>query len=208
MSNEVSSISSTQDSPTAPLPWVQIGVWGDSIVHGGCDSEMGGWVMRLRLYLWGRGLGDHVFNLGLGSNNSQDIADRIAPELAVRCGHIDHVFVSVGVNDVGCDRKLTTPAEFRANLQNIVKTIRSFGKTAHLLTMTRTLRESERWVTFNNVILQVAEEEKCGLLDLRQHPDPEDLPDKVHPTAAGHEKIFNAVKSGLINDGLIPSCQQ
>lgn len=187
-----------------PSPWVQIGVWGDSIVHGGGDIDLGGWVNRLRLYLNRRGLGDHVFNLGLGGNNSQEVADRIAPELAARCVHIDHVLVSVGANDIGYEIKLTTPEQFRANLLSIVRTIRGFGKTVRLMTMTRSLKQPGRWVTFNDVIIQVAADEGCGLLDLRQIPDPEDLPDQVHPTPAGHEKIFQAVRLLLMEEGIIP----
>lgn len=183
-------------------PWVQLGLWGDSIVHGGLDDEAGGWAMRLKLYLMRRGLGDHVFNLGLGGNTSKGVAINIAAELAQRSMQIEHILVGVGTNDLLS--QVTPETEFQANLEAIVKLGRDNNKTVHLLTMTRSLLNAERVAAFNSVTMDVAKREECGLIDLRHVPDPEDLPDSIHPTARGHEKVFLAVKTDLIKQGIIP----
>jgi lysophospholipase L1-like esterase len=185
-------------------PWINLGVWGDSIVHGGLDEEAGGWVMRLKLYLMRRGLGDHVFNLGLGGNTSGGVAANIATELAHRSTQIEHVLVGVGTNDFLGLHPETTLAEFQANLEAIVKIAHDDNKAVHLLTMTRNLMNPERQATFNAVIMEVAKKEQCRLIDLRHVPDKENLPDGIHPNAPGHEKVFHAVKAALIKQGVIP----
>jgi lysophospholipase L1-like esterase len=77
----------------------QIGVWGDSIVHGGNDAEKGGWVNRLKLDTAGRGWGDHVFGLGLGGDSSRDVLERIEPELRARRQFVDYVLVGEELPD-------------------------------------------------------------------------------------------------------------
>ena len=178
-------------------------MWGDSLVHGGCDAEMGGWVTRLKLYLWRRGLGDHAFNLGLGGNNSTDLVARLRPELEARRNHIDHVMISVGVNDVMAAG--VTPEDYQANLESLLATVRSFGKTAHLLTMTLMLGKVGRSEKFNDVIAQVAAAQNVRLLKMQGCLCKTDLVDYVHPNAAGHEKIFQWVKAYLIREAIIPS---
>lgn len=185
--------------------WVSIGVWGDSIVHGGCDPVLGGWVNRLRLYLWGRGLGDHVFNLGLGGNNSTQVLARIGAELRARVGHLDHVLVSVGVNDLLHPTAPVLPPEFEANLRAIVAEARAQGKPPHLLSMISIQREPEKCAVYNAVIEQVAAETGAGFVDLRHCVDAVDMPDGVHPDGAGHEKMFQTVKAHLIRTGLVPA---
>ena len=183
----------------------QIGVWGDSIVHGGCDPVLGGWINRLRLYLWGRGLGDHVFNLGLGGNNSTQVRDRIEPELRARSGHVDHAFVSVGVNDLLHPTAPVLPGAFAQNLREIVAIVRAQGKSAHLLSMIPIQKEPEKCAAYNAIIERVATETGAGFIDLRQCLGAADLPDLVHPDGPGHEKMFQAVKAHLIRTGLVPA---
>lgn len=180
-----------------------MGVWGDSIVHGGCDPELGGWVNRLRLHLWARGRGDHVFNLGLGGNNSTHVRERIGAELRARQGHLDHVLVSVGVNDLLHPTAPILPPEFEANLRAIVAEVRAQGKTPHLLSLIPIGKEPAKCVVYNAIIERVAADTAAGFIDLRQCLELSDLPDLVHPDGPGHEKIFQAVKAYFIRAGLL-----
>lgn len=190
---------------TSRPPWVQLGVWGDSIVHGGCDMEMGGWVQRLRIYLTRRGLGDHVFNLGLGGNNSTDVLARIDAEIVARSGHIDHALVGVGVNDMCTQSKLIAEGAFARNLEEIVTTIRGRGKRPHLLTTTFTPAPArEVWQRYNDAIRQTAQKTGADLIELNSVPQESDLPDRVHPNGFGHEKVFHAVRTHLQTAGIIP----
>lgn len=184
--------------------WVQIGIWGDSIVHGGRDTVMGGWVTRLKMYCVSRQLGDHIFNLGLGGNNSSEVADRIDAEILARTIHIDHAFVSVGVNDITNKSKLTTPEVFEENLKRIVDAIRSHQKQPHLLTMTPLQREPEKWHAYNDIIERTSLALNTGFLDLRACDLSGMTPDGVHPDADGHERIFQKIKSLLLLKGIIP----
>ena len=183
---------------------LQLAIWGDSIVHGGCDPEQGGWVNRLRLHLWNRGLGDHVFNLGLGGNNSSQVLARIGPELLARRGHIDHALVSVGVNDLLHPTAPVVPEAFAQNLRAIVGEIRAQGKTPHLLSMITIGKEPEKCAAYNAIIEQVATATNTGFIDLRQSVPLTDLPDQVHPNAPGHEKMFQTIKAYFEKAGLLP----
>jgi len=185
--------------------WVQIGIWGDSIIHGGRDTVMGGWVTRLKMYCVSRQLGDHIFNLGLGGNNSTEVRNRIDAEIVARTVHIDHAFVSVGVNDITNKSKLTSPEVYEENLQRIIEIIRARGKSPHLLTMTPIQRALEEWHQYNDIIVRTAKTCKAGLIDLRRCDLTEHTADGVHPDAAGHEKIFQDVKAQLLAQGIIPA---
>ncbi len=185
-------------------PWIQIGVWGDSIVHGGCDPVMGGWVNRLRLYLWSRGMGDHVFNLGLGGNNSTDVLNRIEPELRARRVQVDHVMIGVGVNDLLHPTQPMPLEVFAQNLRDIIAIVRTLGKSPHLLSMIPIQKDPEKWVAYNAIMERVAADTGAGWIDLRNCLIASDLPDLVHPDAKGHEKVFQAVKDHLIRVGIIP----
>jgi lysophospholipase L1-like esterase len=185
--------------------WVQIGIWGDSIIHGGRDTVMGGWVTRLKMYCVSRQLGDHIFNLGLGGNNSTEVLNRIAAEIEARTVHIDHVFVSVGVNDITNKNKLTTPEVYEGNLRGIIGIIRSRNKTPHLLTMAPIQRAMDEWRQYNDIILRTVESLGTGLIDLRDCDLGGHTPDGVHPDADGHEKIFQHVKAQLLAQGIIPA---
>jgi lysophospholipase L1-like esterase len=187
-----------------PVPSGQIGVWGDSIVHGGNDAEKGGWVNRLKLDTAARGWGDHVFDLGLGGNNSRDVLDRIEPELQARRQFIDYVLVSVGCNDLTYDIKLTTPAQFQANLEGIAARVQAFDKWLYFMTMLpMSVAPRAAWAERNAIIRNTAAACGVGVLDMSTALDVDELPDGVHPDAAGHEKVFQYVKAFLIREGAL-----
>ena len=188
------------------MAWVQIGVWGDSLVHGGLDVEMGGWVHRMRCYLAGRGLGDHCFELGLGGQNSADVLQRIGAELYFRQGYVDHVIVGVGINDIHYAPKLTSPEEFRDNLAALAEIVKAEKKTLHLLSLTpvRGAVDRAKWDATNRTIREVAEDRRAHWIDVREAFDAADLVDDVHPDARGHEKLFETIKRALMGSGVIP----
>ena len=188
--------------------WVQIGIWGDSIVHGGCDLELGGWVNRLRLYFANRELGDHVFNLGLGGQTSGQVLQRLDSEIEARTGHIDYVMVGVGTNDLLYKlRGEKPPGEFYANLEQICQCIRSRNKKGILLSLTPRQREDcgigEK---LDASIREAAAAYQMGWIDLRTALSAGHLlPDGVHPNAAGHERIFQKVKNYLLEEKIAPA---
>lgn len=187
------------------MEWVQLGIWGDSLVHGGIDMEKGGWVTRLRLYLMGRGLGDHCFGLGVGGQNSGEVLRRLGPELTQRIGHIDHVLLSVGLNDLLNKEKLTPVPEFAENLRRMAREVRAAGKKPWILSMTPCDRPGSRdWGAMVEASCRAAEEEGAEWLDMSASFSLSDLVDGVHPGPAGHEKIFQAVKTALIKGSVIP----
>ena len=190
------------------MSWIQIGIWGDSIVHGGCDVELGGWVNRLRLYLAKRELGDHVFNLGLGGQTSAQVLARLATEIEARAGHIDYVMIGVGTNDLMYElRGEKTSAEFQANLEQICECIRASNKKGILLSMPpRQIEDRGIGEKLDAIMRATAEAFQMGWIDLGRALRPEHLlPDGVHPNAAGHERLFQEVKRYLLEKGIVPA---
>lgn len=193
--------------------WVQIACFGDSIVHGGCDDERGGWVTRLRCDFARRGLGDHVFNLGLGGDSSRDIRGRLADEMRARLGHVDRVLVSCGTNDVLFAAKRTSEDEYRDNIQDIVGQVRRLGKQPILCTVTpwdpaRNAgigpEQLARRLRGNDFIRGLCASEGILCLDLAEAFPLCDLVDGVHPGPAGHERIYGRVRDGLVAAGVVP----
>ncbi|MBL8026704.1 MAG: SGNH/GDSL hydrolase family protein [Fibrobacteres bacterium] len=178
--------------------WLQIGVWGDSLVHGGIDGEKGGWVSRLKLHLMANGLGDHCFSLGIGGQSSSEVLDRIPVELKARREHVDHVIVSVGLNDLLNKPKIVSPEKFADNLRKIVRIIHRSGKRAWILSMTPCDRtEAANWRVMVDISKKVAIEEKADWIDMSAAFPNSDLVDGVHPGPAGHEKMFRLVLEAL-----------
>jgi len=178
--------------------WLQIGVWGDSLVHGGIDQEKGGWVNRLKLHLMANGLGDHCFSLGVGGQSSSEVLDRISVELQARREHVDHVIVSVGLNDLLNRPKIVSPERFADNLRKIVRIIHRSGKRAWILSMTPCDRpDTGNWQIIVDLSKKVAVEEKTDWIDMSSAFPISDLVDGVHPGPAGHEKMFRIILDRL-----------
>jgi len=190
------------------MDWVTIGIWGDSIVHGGCDLELGGWVNRLRLYFAQRELGDHIFNLGLGGQTSGQVLARLDSEIAARAGHIDYVMVGVGTNDLMYElRGEKTSEEFRVNLEQICECIRARNKKGILLSMPpRQIEDRGIGEKLDTIIRETAAANQMGWIDLRTALSAEHLlPDGVHPNAVGHERLFQKVKDYLLEEKIVPA---
>jgi lysophospholipase L1-like esterase len=182
--------------------WLQIGVWGDSLVHGGIDNEAGGWVCRLKLYLMKNNLGDHCFSMGIGGQNSTEVMSRIDKELFWRREHVDHVLISVGLNDLINPNKLTSLNVYADNLRKIILIVRAQNKVAWLLSPTPASRADQAaWKDMVETNRQVALEEKVKWIDLSNAFPFEDLIDGVHPGPSGHQKIFLTVKKALTPNG-------
>ena len=195
---------------TAPPP-LQIACLGDSIVHGGCDGAAGGWVQRLRLHVWGVGQGDHIFNLGIGGDTSRDILGRLRDDLRSRLGHVDHVLISCGTNDILHGKKATSEAEYADNLQAMAAQIREFGKQGMMCTMTPWNPASPdispaqwaRRTRTNDLVRALCASTGFRCIDLAEAFHPDDLVDSVHPGPAGHAAICQVVVDRFLAEGLL-----
>jgi lysophospholipase L1-like esterase len=99
-------------------------LFGDSIVKGTGDLEMGGWGSRLRNFFENNDYNTEVRNFGVGGNTTDDLLRRFAIES--ESGVIDIVIFGIGINDskrignnsVEC---IVTIERIRENLRELIR---------------------------------------------------------------------------------------
>lgn len=85
---------------------MRILIFGDSIVQGFYDTDLGGWVNRLAVYSMSKVISSDytyskdIFNIGISGHNTERLLNRIECELDARThGENDIIMFSIGVND-------------------------------------------------------------------------------------------------------------
>ena len=75
-------------------------IFGDSIAWGAFDSENGGWVNRLKLYMWSKDDID-VYNLGISGNKTPNLLERFESDIKSRIEEGLEVIImfAIGIND-------------------------------------------------------------------------------------------------------------
>lgn len=178
---------------------MNIVVIGDSIVHGGIDNEAGGWVNRLRVVSAKKGLGDHVFNLGLGGNHSRQLLERAEHEIKARVNHIEHVIYSTGTNDMNVNM---TTEEYAGNLERLGAVASGFGKSVTFMGLFN--RTDGEWKTqtenYNVVIEKICSDKDYRFIPTIDLIDAADLVDGCHPNPDGHEKLCQRVAGYFLGE--------
>jgi acyl-CoA thioesterase I len=193
-------------------------VFGDSIAWGAWDYELGGWVNRLKLYFdkqyaYQEGEYAMIYNLGVSSNTSIDLLNRISNELESR--KPSFVIISIGINDSiylsSYNKNLISPEDFDKNLLKIILEVKKYTSKILILGSTR-VDESKTcpipWETeyqyknseiqiYDSIIKRLAYSQKVWYLSMFDLLNEEDLSDGLHPNEQGHKKIFQATKDFL-----------
>jgi lysophospholipase L1-like esterase len=195
----------------------KICVLGASIVQGHWDLEKGGWVNRFDLCLAKKAQKFGVFNLGISGDTSTKLLSRMENELAVR--RTATIIVSVGTNDAGIENgeHRTDLKTFRENLERILDISRKFTSEVVFLGALSVNEKFSTPVSWRNnlyyynrelkeydlVVKEFCQEKNVVFLPMQEVLNDNDLPDGVHPNAAGHEKIFQRVKACLEENKII-----
>ena len=174
---------------------MNVAIIGDSIVHGGVDSEYGGWVNRLKIQSVRENQGDHVFNLGLGGNTSRDILERADAEIKARKGHVKNIIFSTGTNDMNHEIPL---AEFQDNLERLGIIAGNYGLRVFFMGLfLRIDRETAKETSeYDLIIRRVCEKWGYTFIPTSDVINAEDL-DGCHPNARGHAKLCTKVAAFL-----------
>jgi lysophospholipase L1-like esterase len=206
----------------------QILVLGHSVTAGFWDPE-GGWVQRLRTFLDSRALREqeeeliyYVYNLGVGGDDTRDLLQRMDSELEHRYepGNQNIVLVQIGENDIReINGELNVPpGEFRQNIREIIQNTREYADDLVFVgdfpadPELRDVPHSEKKVSDENrkeyeeIKKQVCREEDVPYIDLfslREENIHEETKDGIHPTASGHEKVYEVVRQELESLDLI-----
>jgi len=204
---------------------MRILIFGDSIVHGRCDDECFGWANRLAAYCQRQSLendwetSDLVFNLGIAGDTIGKLGFRFDVEFDRRTrsserGDVLTIF-SFGLNDCAIEPETGASAvhidDFTAGYMQFVKTAMAKGEVI-VLGLTpidetrlnapdwlqgRTYREAQR-TRYDAAIADLAQESGVHHTSLSDVFDPTKMTtDGLHPSAAGHQRIFERVRDEL-----------
>jgi lysophospholipase L1-like esterase len=205
----------------------QILVFGSSTTYGAWDIE-GGWVQRLRKWLDKIVIDSNykeyhiVYNLGIDGDTSSGLLKRFEQEAKPRIWpDEDTVLIfSIGANDTVWDNKTKkteiSPAEFKKNLEELVKLAKKYTKKI-VFVGSKPIDESKvnpiPWLPgksykkkyikqFDEISKKVFEGNNLPFIDLYDRLESEGflkmLADGIHPNSEGHKKIFEIVKDNLI----------
>jgi len=206
----------------------KIFIFGDSIAYGAWDPE-GGWVERLRRWLFATTQGDYnlgtfLYNLSIVGDTTADLLKRFTPELEARQPG-DIIFFAACINDaqVVNGQQIAMPADVCANVRALIQRARACAsllcwvgftpadesRTTPIPWMPDRAYRNATIAVFDAAIKQTAAEEAIPYIALftawtADRAYPQLLLDGIHPNAAGHEQICARIKAFLVesnNDG-------
>jgi lysophospholipase L1-like esterase len=197
---------------------VRICIFGDSIAHGFYD-ERGGWVDRLKRYLYRLNDDLSVYNVGISGDISDDIVERFEQEAKVR--KPDIIGFAMGINDAQFlkpEKKMRVkPEKFRNNLKTLLAASRKFTDKVFFVGPTR-IDESKTlpipWApnkyyyeknvnSYNSILQEFCKQNEVPYLDVYGVLSRKDLADGLHPNTEGHRKIFEQVRGFLSSEKFI-----
>jgi lysophospholipase L1-like esterase len=189
---------------------MEIGIWGDSITFGSCDSEALGWAGRLRKTLPPDD-SNQLYNFGICGETSEDLLRRFDIEAkAIGPGRIIFAF---GINDSKfpseSDVNKVSPVEFEKNINKLLQQGRKYTDQITFVGLTkvddewRSVRGSrflnEEIEKYDSIIKEIAEKNDCSYISVLDVINPKtDLSDGLHPNATGYQKMFEKIKSEFI----------
>ncbi|MBP6869227.1 MAG: hypothetical protein KBC16_03945 [Candidatus Pacebacteria bacterium] len=195
---------------------MNIGVWGDSITYGSCDSEALGWVGRLRKARSADKDYDATYNYGLCGDTSDNLLSRFEGEFNSNVYGVELVIFAIGLNDSsvrGNDDEFIVPVDrFRENVKKLVTQGLAKGPKVCVVGLTnvdetRTVPLAgsstqkkflnENVVAYDAVLKEVAEESGVTFISVFGTLSSSELADGLHPNEVGYEKLFKIISKRL-----------
>lgn len=196
-------------------------VFGDSITYGAWDMGDSGWTAKFRKYLDSRNEGPTYFfyPLGIHGETTDGLVKRFDDEFEARRRHDDTTYTFIfayGANDASWrinEQQFKTDIHaFESNFQEIITKAKTVSSEIYLLEVTPVNEEysgnlvaknksclNEYVDKYNEKLRTLADVNGVNLVAVNQalrSKDPRSVlvPDGLHPSALGHEIIFNKVK--------------
>jgi lysophospholipase L1-like esterase len=183
---------------------MEIGIWGDSIVYGQCDSEGLGWVGRLRK---GFPTDDYagLYNRGICGDTTEDLLKRFVVE--AESIEPDTIILAIGINDskypVGREENNVSLEEFKKNMQTLLKQARVYSQKILIVGLTKVDESSiqslsrftnEQIQIYNNFLKKFSRAEDLHFIEVFNSLDIQtDLYDGLHPNAQGYDKLAKVI---------------
>ncbi|HEX9609106.1 MAG TPA: GDSL-type esterase/lipase family protein [Candidatus Paceibacterota bacterium] len=192
-------------------------VFGDSIAWGAYDVE-GGWVERLKRYVWTTHDGE-VYNLGISGDTSDGVLARLTQEAKPR--EPDLIIIAVGVNDAQYEETPSNPRtsieSFSENINAIANEAKALAKKVVFIGLTcvdesrtkpiswspKKFYDNERIRAYNEALMVAAGSMHHSCVRTFDLLEVSDFEDGLHPNSKGHEKLFEHIKDELEKSNLL-----
>lgn len=186
---------------------MEIGIWGDSITFGSCDSEALGWAGRLRKTLPTNDY-NQLYNFGICGETSEDLLKRF--DIEAKAIGPDKIVFAIGINDSKfpseSDINKIPLVEFEQNLNELLQQAKNYTDQITLVGLTKVDDEwksvrgsrflNEEIEKYDSIIKKVADEHNHHFISVIDVVNPvTDLADGLHPNATGYQKMFEKIKS-------------
>ena len=191
-------------------------IFGDSIVYGVGDIEMGGWVNRLRLHYDEKYDYDcRIFNMGIPGEITEETLKRFENECEYRFDKEQRniIVFAVGINDTqdisGTNRvKLE---DFEINISKIIEKARQYSSDILFVGLTNVDESkvvpipwnsiksyfNEKIIRFDSTLEKICNGENVLYIKLYDLLSLKDLYDGLHPNSFGHDKMYDKILKEL-----------
>lgn len=184
---------------------MKVSIFGDSIVWGAYDLELGGWANRLKLHFDNRGDFEiDIYNHGISGDRVVDVLNRLGNEAKALLP--DKIILAIGINDTpipdfpsGTDLKT-----FKRQYQKLIELARKHAKSLVIVGLTNVDEKiaghgykNKEVEKLNKIIKELAQRENIPFVNLFGSLADDDVMDGLHPNAKGHQKIFEKIKDVL-----------
>lgn len=197
----------------------RICIWGDSITWGATDHEKEGWANRLRHYFYNESDEDlSVYNVGISGDNSDDLMKRFEVECIAR--EPDVIIFAIGTNDSqyveSKDNPRVSLKKYEENLQNLIDIAKKHSTKIGFIGLTKVVEnkvmpipwsptkyyDNENVKLYDDKLKEVVSKNNLPYLYMFDLLEDEELEDGLHPNSNGHEKMFQRIKTFLIENNL------
>ena len=205
-------------------------VFGDSIAWGAYDSEGGGWVDRLKLFMlekindFDKSKEVDVYNLGVSGEDTSSLLERLTREIKTRTKEAKDIILifNIGINDShfmeNQNSLMNPPEKFKLNIEKIIEQAQSVtskiifigltpvdgSKTAPISWNIDKFFKNENAEKYNQIIKSVCKDKNIYFIEIFDEWIKSDykklLEDGLHPNSVGHKKIFETVKDFLVQN--------
>lgn len=199
---------------------MRICIFGDSIVHGVMDAEGGGWATRLMIHFWEHWdeYETNVYPLGIDAETAAGLLKRLDVEAMAR--KPDVIICAIGINDSSqrqdgsdvCSEKdfirdidalITQAKQYTSQIVFVGLTRVNENKSAEYLAPDDWVYTNERIEAFDLILKDAAAHAGALCIPCADVVPVENLPDRLHPDAVGHQKLFEYIRDVLLEKGIV-----
>ncbi len=190
---------------------------GSSSIHGRGDSELGGFIHRLRLWHEAQGPRNFVYQLGIFGETTDRLIQRLSIEAGARRPHL--IILYPGFNDIrreGAEssENAVSIEDYSSSMAALVESALKISPTLMLTgfpfdeAKTRPYLSSDWYylrsdaARYTDVLRQVCAERSCLVLDCFANWGSDDISDLLaedglHCNPKGHERLYRELREFL-----------